>query len=179
MRGMAKKKKVRVEMRKNRSKPPRPRDWTRSFQQHGGHDDATLSKERVRAKGDLSRKRTIIQQADTVAGAEPADTRALDSACVPGRVLRVHGLQSVVEAAGGRIFRCAVRRLLKTMASDERNVVAAGDRVWIRPAANDEGFIERVEPRFGLLTRASRGREHVLVANVDQIVIVMALAEPA
>src|SRR5438094_8444276 len=98
---MAKKKKVRVEMRKNRSKPPRPRDWTRSFQQHGDHGDATLSQERVRAKGDLSRKRTIIQQEHTTAGAEPADTRALDAACLAGRVLRVHGLQSVVEAADG------------------------------------------------------------------------------
>src|SRR5205807_259618 len=54
-----------------------------------------------------------------------------------------------------------------------------GDRVWIRPSLGGEGFIERVEPRHGVLTRASRGREHVLVANVDQLVIVMSLAEPA
>src|SRR5262249_28735777 len=40
------------------------------------------------------------------------------------------------------------------------------------------GFIEGVEPRHGILTRASRGREHVLVANVDQVVIVVALKEP-
>src|SRR3712207_3157861 len=39
-------------------------------------------------------------------------------------------------------------------------------------------MIERVEPRRGVLTRASRRREHVLVANVDQIVIVMSLVEP-
>ena len=41
-----------------------------------------------------------------------------------------------------------------------------------------EGFIERVEPRHGVLTRASRRREHVLVANVDQLVIVISLVEP-
>ena len=41
-----------------------------------------------------------------------------------------------------------------------------------------EGTIERVEPRHGVLTRASRRREHVLVANVDQLVIVMSLVEP-
>src|SRR5207244_8532268 len=74
--------------------------------------------------------------------------------------------------------RCAVRRLLRTLVTDERNIVTTGDRVWFRPALNDEGLIERVEPRHGLLTRASRGREHVLVANVDQVVIVMSLAEP-
>src|SRR5262249_30799917 len=43
---------------------------------------------------------------------------------------------------------------------------------------NDEGFIERIEPRHGILTRASRKREHVLVANVDQVVIVIALVQP-
>src|SRR5262249_55037708 len=41
-----------------------------------------------------------------------------------------------------------------------------------------EGMIERVEPRHGVLTRASRRREHVLVANVDQLVIVISLVEP-
>src|SRR5438132_661577 len=100
------------------------------------------------------------------------------SACLPGRVLRVHGLSSIVQTDDGRQYRCAVRRLLRTLVTDERNIVATGDRVWFRPALNDEGLIERVEPRHGLLTRASRGREHVLVANVDQVVIVMSLVEP-
>jgi ribosome biogenesis GTPase len=179
---MSKKKKVRVDLRKNRSKPPRQRGWTRGFQEHGFQDEATLGQERVRAKGELSRRRTIIQeespQADAT-GQEPAEMPAADpNACLSGRVLRVHGLQSVVETDDGRQFRCAVRRLLRTLATDERNIVATGDRVWIRPSLNDEGFIERVEPRHGLLTRASRGREHVLVANVDQVVIVMSLVEP-
>src|SRR5262249_36640725 len=31
----------------------------------------------------------------------------------------------------------------------------------------------------GVLTRASRNREHVLVANVDQVVFVVSLVEPA
>ena len=43
---------------------------------------------------------------------------------------------------------------------------------------NDEGVIERVEPRRGVLSRASRRREQVLVANVDQLVIVMSLVAP-
>jgi ribosome biogenesis GTPase len=176
---MAKKKKVRVEMRKNRSKPPRPKQWTRGFHEHGYAEEATAGDERVRAKGDLSRRRTII--ADGAAGeqAEAAEMPAIDaSQCLPGRVLRVHGLASVVETEDGRQYRCAVRRLLRTLAIDERSIVATGDRVWIRPAPNDEGMIERVEPRHGILTRASRGREHVLVANVDQVVIVMSLVEP-
>jgi ribosome biogenesis GTPase len=69
-----------------------------------------------------------------------------------------------------------VRRLLRTLATHERNIVTTGDRVWIRPS--EEGWIERIEPRHGLLTRESRGREHVLVANVDQVVFVVSLVEP-
>src|SRR5262249_17985721 len=131
---MAKKKKVRVDMRKNRSKPPRPRQWTRDFQDHGFAEEATAGQERVRAKGELSRGRTIIQEETAgtdEAGHEPAEMPAVDvSACLPGRVLRVHGLFSIVQTADGRQYRCVVRRLLRTLATHERNIVTAGDRVW-------------------------------------------------
>lgn len=176
---MSKKKKVRVELRKNREKPPRENDLTRDFAEGDGRADDAHSGERVRAKGNLSRYRTVVQD-------EAADGSTMPSvdegACVRGRVLRVHGLASVVETDDGRVFRCAVRRLLKSLATDERSVVTTGDVVWIRPAregsGSDEGVIERVEPRHGVLTRASRRREHVLVANVDQLVIVMSLVQP-
>ncbi len=190
--GMAKKKKVRVDLRKNRSKPPRPRQWTRGFQDHGFTEEATTGQERVRAKGDLSRRRTILQD-DTEdapsSGQEPAEMPAVDrTACRPGRVLRVHGLFSIVQTDDGQPYRCVIRRLLRTLATQERNIVATGDRVWIRvdppselahvESAAAEGWIERIEPRHGLLTRASRGKEQVIVANVDQVVFVLSLVEP-
>jgi ribosome biogenesis GTPase / thiamine phosphate phosphatase len=181
LRLMAKKKKVRVELRKNRTKPPRDRTWTQKFQAPGAEDAGASADERVRAKGDLSRYRTIIQDVGAnTEGASPTEGMpASDVAdCRPGRVIRVHGLQSVVEAADGSLHRCAVRRLLKSLVTDERSIVTTGDRVWFRSAGNDEGMIERVEPRRGVLTRASRRREQVLVANVDQLVIVMSLIEP-
>jgi ribosome biogenesis GTPase / thiamine phosphate phosphatase len=177
---MAKKKKIRVELRKNRAKPPRDRQWTRGFQEHGFAEEATLGDERVRAKGALSRKRTIIQDETTPTdGTDSAEMPAADaSKCLPGRVLRVHRLQSVVELDDGRQMRCTVRGLLRSLLTDERSIVTTGDRVWVLPGANDEGAIERVEPRHGLLTRSSKGREHVIVANVDQVVFVMSLVEP-
>jgi ribosome biogenesis GTPase len=186
---MAKKKKVRVDMRKNRSRPPRQRGWTRGFQEHGFTEEATAPDERVRAKGELSRRRTIIQEeaAPSEGGQAPAEMPAVDSSSwQAGRVLRVHRLFSVVETEDGRQYRCAVRRLLRTLATDERNIVTTGDRVWFRlgksgaeaAAEGHDGFIERVEPRHGLLKRASRGREQVLVANVDQVVFVVSLVQP-
>src|SRR5205085_6136384 len=94
---MAKKKKTRVELRKNRSQPARDRGWTRGFQDHGYENEATLGQERVRAKGDLSRKRTIIQE-ESAPGADAGEMPAADpDTCLPGRVLRVHGLASVVQ----------------------------------------------------------------------------------
>jgi ribosome biogenesis GTPase / thiamine phosphate phosphatase len=185
-----KKKKVRVELRKNRTKPPRENDLTRAYQADASGADDAQSGERVRAKGDVSRYRTVVQDAS----GPDAGMRSVDAAeCIRGRVLRVHGLQSVVEADDGRIFRCAIRRLLKSLATDERSVVTTGDVVWLRPARlptpeltpdsrlptpETEGVIERVEPRHGVLTRASRRREHVLVANVDQVAIVVSLVQP-
>jgi ribosome biogenesis GTPase / thiamine phosphate phosphatase len=188
---MAKKKKVRVDMRKNRSKPPRDQQWTRGFQEHGYSEEATHTDERIRAKGDLSRRRTIIQEAE--GGNQPDMPAMATGTCLRGRVIRVHGLMNVVETEDGRRYRCAVRRLLRTIATDERNIVTCGDQVWFRTDAGArdqavpgtdqasvdlEGMIERVEPRHGLLTRASRKREHVLVANVDQVIFVVSLVEP-
>jgi ribosome biogenesis GTPase len=198
---MSKKKKVRVDLRKNRTKPPRENDLTRAYQEGDGGPDDSRGTERIRAKGDLSRRRTVVQDADDESGMPSVDA----AECLRGRVLRVHGLASVVETEDGRIVRCAVRRLLKSLATDERNVVTTGDIVWVRPAGSGarsresgdglqetsrvdttsdsglptpEGMIERVEPRRGVLTRASRRREHVLVANVDQVAIVVSLVEP-
>jgi hypothetical protein len=37
---------------------------------------------------------------------------------------------------------------LKTLSTDQRHVVAAGDRVMFRPVGAD-GIIERIEPRGG------------------------------
>jgi ribosome biogenesis GTPase / thiamine phosphate phosphatase len=178
--GVMAKKKIRVELRKNRTKPPRDRTWTQKFQDPDREDEGGSADERVRAKGDLSRYRTVIQdEGATADGQGPTEGMpATLTECRPGRVVRVHGLQSIVEADDGTQYRCAVRRLLKSLVTDERSIVTTGDRVWFRDAGNGEGMIERVEPRRGVLTRASRRREHVLVANVDQLVIVMSLVEP-
>ncbi|WP_442481713.1 ribosome small subunit-dependent GTPase A [Aeoliella sp. SH292] len=172
-----KKKKVRTSFRKNREVRTRENDVTRQYGDANAEDH--VQGERISGKGALTRKRTV-------AGAEVVEDEAgtyilpdVDmTICRPGRVLRVQGLVSIVRDESGTLWRCATRRLLKTMSTDQRHVVAAGDHVWFRPEGDEEGIIERVEPRRGLLSRTSRGRQHVLVANVDQLVIVASAAEP-
>ena len=180
---MGKKRKTRVELRRNRFKPPRRRSWTRDYLTQGGEGDDVVREERVRAKGELSRRRTIVTDTPTESAAAdhlPAEMPTVDTTgCLHGRVLKVHGLQCTVETDDGHQFLCVVRRLLRSLVTEERNIVATGDRVWFRPSGTDEGMIETIEPRRGLLTRASRGKEQVIVANVDQLVIVASLAEPA
>src|SRR5690349_1741221 len=174
-----KKRKLRTDFRKNRG--ARARD--KRFGDHLAGADPLAgdapSGERVSGKGDISRKRTV-------AGAEIVEDDAgtlvlpdIDrSICRLGRILRVQGLHSIVRDEAGNVIQCATRRLLKTLSTDQRHVVAAGDLVWFRPEGQTDGIIERVEPRRGIVSRTSRGRQHVLVANVDQLVIVTSAAEP-
>lgn len=225
--------KIRVDFRKNRLSKTRKTDVTREFHQETLNEDENVREERISGKGSMTRQRTIqIEAADEETGgsgfASPAASGSLSETvgtinsdraeseeertallavakeARPGWVLRVHGLNTFVEEEEtGRIYVCAVRRLLKTLATDQRHVVVAGDRVLFRPApgigiqketsisANGgaqpeeatphdfaEGIIERVEPRHGCLSRTSWKRQHVLVANVDQLLIVTSLAEP-
>ena len=178
---MAKKKKqkIRATFKKNRGVRTRKQNLTDEYREHGFETDDTARGERISGKGELTRKRTVV-------GVEPGDDetglgilRDVDvSQCLAGTVLRSGGLHSTVRAEDGKIYDCATRRILKTLATDQRHVVAAGDRVLFKPEGNNEGVIERIEPRHGVLCRTSRGRQHVLVANVDQLLIISSASEP-
>ncbi|MGL4941789.1 MAG: ribosome small subunit-dependent GTPase A [Thermoguttaceae bacterium] len=195
--------KVRVDFRKNRVQRTRKNNLTRDFNQEDDtHDDSHVATERISGRGELVRRRTII----TEVGDDDNDTLSPCSreTLTAGRVVCVQGLKSRVVTDDGAVWECTTRRLLRTMATDQRHVVVAGDRVAIRtickavektvaahrgrgttggeadqtPRYGAEGVIERIEPRTGILSRTSRGRKHVIVANVDQVVIVASAAEP-
>lgn len=173
-----KKKKVRVRFRKNRQVRTRKTGLTREFAEHGFAEDDSVRNERLSGKGDLSRKRTVV--GDSVTGDDGGFSVIPEvdpAACLEGRVLEVKGLISRVRTRDGRVYQCAVRRLLKTLSTDQRHIVAAGDRVQFRPDG-DEGLIQRVEQRTSVLSRTSRRQQHVLVANVDQVLVVASVAEP-
>ena len=184
---MSKKKshKVRTKLKKGHQGRRRQSDFTREFKQHGFHDSDTVSHERLSGKGDLTRYRTIIGET----GKEEHDAIQVqldinEKDCIQGRVFSVHGLDCVVAGDDGRQYRCAVRGLLKNLSTDQRNVVAAGDVVMIRPETStdagdrNEALIVRVEPRYGCISRTSKGQQHVLVSNVDQLLIVASVSEP-
>ena len=172
--------KLRADLRKNRQVRTRDKDLTRKLDRQSLEESDMPRGERISGKGKLSRRRTVAGGEVTRDASGLVVLLEIDPAvCRTGRVLRVEGLNSIVQDDQSRDrFRCATRRLLKSLATDQRHVVAVGDRVWFRPEGTDEGIIERVEPRYGVLSRTSRSRQHVLVANIDQLVIVGSAAEP-
>ncbi|MEO1617922.1 MAG: ribosome small subunit-dependent GTPase A [Planctomycetota bacterium] len=179
---MAKKKQKRnasrVSFRKRYQGRVRDSDLTREFQQSDGEmlADAVKS-ERVSGKGDLTRKRTVTGAREG-APMTQSDDGAEDTPLVDGRVTRAHGLANTVLADDGRVFECSIRQVLKSLSIEGRGTVVAGDRVQFRAETPETGMIEFVHPRHGVISRRSRGQQHIIAANVDQLLIVTSAAEP-
>lgn len=96
-----------------------------------------------------------------------------------GTVLRAQGGTYEVETADGVVEAALRGRVKRDERSGERVVV--GDRVEVEPAG--AGWtVERVHPRRTALVRRAPGkapRAKTIVANVDQVVIVFAVAHPS
>ncbi len=165
--------KVRVDLRRNRAHTARDKkNWTRGHaEDESAAHDAPLT-ESVRAKGDLSRKRTMVVGGDDA----PIDAALLRA----GTVAAVRGL--VVDVDDGQhCWPCVVRRVLRTRLTAERQALAVGDRVRFAPpppGRAEEGVIAHVEPRRTSLTRQYEDRVQVIAANVDQALIVASADDP-
>lgn len=176
-RGSAQGGKVRVDLRRNRQARARQQNLTHQLlDNHDSAADTPLS-ERVTARGDLFRRRTMVG----VRAEGDQLLRVIDeSTCRRGRVVSFIGLNIQVRCdTTAEEFSCSVRGILRSLARDARNVVVTGDCVLFRQEGDShQGVIERVEPRHGILSRGSHGREHILVANIDQVLIVASAADP-
>ncbi len=89
------------------------------------------------------------------------------------------------EGGAYRVLLDGVERVavLRGKAKRDADRAVAGDRVHVDPATRDEDVlgIESVEPRRSLLERRvpdGRGTRPV-AANVDQVVVIIAAADPA
>jgi ribosome biogenesis GTPase len=183
---MAKKKKgkrtVRAEFRKRYDGRTRKTDYTREFAEDADALEKETRGERVSGKGKLTRKRTVSGAASKQEQAGfQIDLQVDPDLCREGRVIRVHGLTSIVQVEDD-IYECTVRGILKSLATDLQHVVVAGDFVTIQlqPEGTDtnQAVIVRVEPRRNQISRTSRQRQQIIVSNVDQVFIVSSAAEP-
>lgn len=87
-----------------------------------------------------------------------------------GRIVAAHGRHYTVELADGSTRQCFPR--------GKKSGPAVGDHVLVQPQGDAEGVIERIEPRRNLLYRSDDMRTKQFAANVDQLLVVVAV-EPA
>jgi ribosome biogenesis GTPase len=95
-----------------------------------------------------------------------------------GTVLRGTGGIWVVRADDGAEYEAALRGRLK---QDNALKLAVGDRVTLEPGDGGGWAIAAIHPRTSCLVRrapGSRVGERVVVANVDQVVVVFAMVKP-
>ena len=164
------KRKVRVALKKNRGKRARQGNLTQQARSDPERIEDIAAGERVSGKGDTSRYRTVIAT-ETSDGDLQIDVDLGN--CRFGRVLSAIGQTSRVQLDDGRHLECTIRQVVRSLARDQRNAVVTGDRVLVGDVDDETGVIERVEPRHGVLSRSSRHRAHLIVSNVDQLVIVV------
>lgn len=170
-------KKFRVDIRRNKQTRARDQNVTHDMLNDDVAAEDASSGERFRGKDARSRKRTVVGveiDGDQILRAVDADD------CIAGRVTSFIGLNCQVQSdEDGRTYECTIRGMLRTLARDARSAVVTGDRVLFRREGDEhQGVIERVEPRHGVLSRNSQGKEHIIVSNIDQVLIVASAADP-
>ena len=101
----------------------------------------------------------------------------------PGVVVRQDARGVVVRLDAAEELWCSVRgKVHLEGAVTATATVAVGDRVEVRRGADGKGAVELIRPRRSVLSRPDPHqdrRQHVLAANVDQVVIATSAAEPA
>src|SRR5262245_49944989 len=99
-----------------------------------------------------------------------------------GIVLRAHsGHYAVLDESGA--VDCRARRRLERPDPGHPEFPVPGDEVGWRllggAGGHREGVIETVYPRRSEIARMRFGSRHVVVANLDRLVVVVAVREPA
>lgn len=95
---------------------------------------------------------------------------ATDTSMQPGLIIAAHGRHYTVEFPDGSVRQCFPR--------GKKSGPTVGDRVLVQFQGEAEGVIERVEERRNLIYRSDDMRTKQFAANVDQLLIVVAV-EPA
>jgi ribosome biogenesis GTPase len=176
----------------------RSKDWTTVYTEDpdGYYDLDVVERERVMPKGEIESRYAKTPQSPlhsglglaTLASNEPSsDTGTAGAETEPpagqsrGTVVEVSSGLCRVALAGRRLL-CVIRSSLRAPHSGFTNVVAAGDEVLVSHNGHERGMVEAVLPRRSALARPDVSYDHlqqVIVANVDQVLIVAAWRQPA
>jgi ribosome biogenesis GTPase / thiamine phosphate phosphatase len=112
----------------------------------------------------------------------PSPVRPAFGAALPGVVLRARSGFYTVRLDDGTLLECRLRGRIKQDRGTS-DLVVIGDRVAVAALADGDAMIESVEPRRTRFSRRQPGprgswKEDMIVANLDQVLIVFACADP-
>jgi ribosome biogenesis GTPase len=178
-------------MRRNQApKKARRKDWL-----PGGVDvlddldafdewDEYESSERIMSRDESERRKAVeavaFRQAVIADQGDDETAAARDPETVTGRVIEVSKSLFRVQVED-RTVLCSLRGNLSVSETGYTNAAAVGDHVVIREDGAGGGVIQTVLPRRTLLARPDVFASHlqqVIVANVDQLLIVSAWRDP-
>lgn len=146
--------------------------------------DEYETSERIMSRDESERRKAVeavaFRQMVVNANKDEADEIAPDPGILTGRVIEVSkGLFRV--QIEDRTVLCSLRGNLNATETGFTNAAAVGDHVTIREDGVGGGVIQSVLPRRTLLARPDVYASHlqqVIVANVDQLLIVSAWRDP-
>ena len=112
----------------------------------------------------------------------PAPARPEADATLSGIVLRARSGFYTVRLDDGTLLECRLRGRVKQEKGNS-DLVVIGDRVAVAPQPDGDAMIESVEPRRTRFSRRQPGprgswKEDMIVANLDQVLVVFACADP-
>lgn len=172
------------EIKRNRkTKQVRRKDWMPDDWENLDALDYAQS-ERVMPRGEQERRSRLWTAALDKLAAEAS--MAEESPPVAGvggqrgRVVEISTNLCRVDS-GERTLLCAVRGTLSAQDTGFTNIVAVGDEVVVSVDGSDRGVVEAVLPRRNALSRPDVFYSHlqqVIVANVDQLLVVCSWRDP-
>jgi ribosome biogenesis GTPase len=143
-------------------------------------------------KGELERRREIEKMAFSFAGDYSRNEK--DSSGEPDIPENSHTRSGLVVEAGsgmcrveiaGEVVLCKLRGTLKDAQTGYVNAIAVGDQVLTSRYGSKQGVVETILPRRNVLARPyspdvgkTSDLKQIVVANVDQLLIVVSWREP-
>lgn len=163
-------------MGRYRRKRPRPKDLTQRYESGRLDGDPHLDRDAL----DLPRGKP--RRVGTTPDDPQRDRHARSrEGLLTGTVLSI-GPGSCRVRSGDTEYQCVLRGILTAKDSRRQTVLAVGDKVFFSVAAENQGAIEQVDTRQTVLARRGSGPrsrlQHIIAANVEQVVIVVSAREP-
>lgn len=136
---------------------------------------------KIASKTDRSKyKKTDINRLNRVKKERLKSTGKQEN-LIRGRVTSIVSEVITVDC-NGYFLSCLLRGVLKKERTRVKNLIVVGDFVLIEKQNETEGSIVVVEPRKSVLSRAdslSQRKQHILAANIDQVLITCSVGLPA